>query len=232
MALVVKSTSSEVSDMRDTGPIPGSGRSTGGDHGNPLQCSCLENPMDRGAWQATVYRVTKSWTWLKQLCMHACTHTHTHIYIYDCQNLKLSTIPKWCVGTLKFEHPTPKEVVLRVRSSDSGDPQNSSRGVWEVKMISILTPKCTFLFHSPFPTNMWGSFPEVPWTERMEFLWWVLKCVLVLSCVLNTCFNLWTNINRHKHVIIFKYKKGAWDQRVWKVYAALGISVSGLNVSL
>ena len=42
-------------------------------HGNPLQCSCLENPMDRGAWWATVLRVTKSWTRLNDLaCMHAC----------------------------------------------------------------------------------------------------------------------------------------------------------------
>ena len=42
--------------------IPGSGRSAGGGHGNPLQCSCPENPMDRGAWQATVHSVTQSWT--------------------------------------------------------------------------------------------------------------------------------------------------------------------------
>ena len=45
-----------------SGLIPGSGRSPGGGHGNPPQYSCLENPMDRGAWQATVHRVTKSGT--------------------------------------------------------------------------------------------------------------------------------------------------------------------------
>ena len=49
----------------DTGLIPGLGRSPGGGHGNPLQYSCLENPMNRGVWQATVHRVTKSWTRLK-----------------------------------------------------------------------------------------------------------------------------------------------------------------------
>ena len=49
-------------DAGDTGSIPGLGRSPGGGHGNPLQCSCLENPMDRGAWQATVHRVTQSQT--------------------------------------------------------------------------------------------------------------------------------------------------------------------------
>ena len=41
-------------DIRDAGLIPGLGRSPGGEHGNPLQCSCLENPMDRGAWRAVV----------------------------------------------------------------------------------------------------------------------------------------------------------------------------------
>ena len=46
----------------DVGLIPGSGRSPGGGNGNLLQYSCLENPMDRGAWWATVHGVTKSWT--------------------------------------------------------------------------------------------------------------------------------------------------------------------------
>ena len=55
------------------GLIPGLGRSPGEGHGNPLQYSCLENSMDRRAWQATVHGVAKSWTQLKQLTMHACT---------------------------------------------------------------------------------------------------------------------------------------------------------------
>ena len=61
-------------NARDTGgagSIPGSGRFPGGGgHGKPLQDSCLENPMDRGAWRATVHRVTKSRTQLKQLRTH------------------------------------------------------------------------------------------------------------------------------------------------------------------
>ena len=70
--LVVKNLPAIEGDIRDMGLIPGLGRSPGGSHGNPLQYSCLENPMDRGTWQATVYRVTKSWTWLKQLRSHTC----------------------------------------------------------------------------------------------------------------------------------------------------------------
>ena len=48
--------------ITDIGLIPGSGRSPGGGHGNPFQYSYMENPIDRGVWQAAVHRVTKSWT--------------------------------------------------------------------------------------------------------------------------------------------------------------------------
>ena len=47
-------------DLRDAGSIPGLGRSPGGRHGNPLQYSCLENPVERGAWQAMVHRFAES----------------------------------------------------------------------------------------------------------------------------------------------------------------------------
>jgi len=57
---VVKNPPADAGDVRDAGSIPGLGRSPGGGHGNPLQYSCLENPMDRGAWRATVHRVTES----------------------------------------------------------------------------------------------------------------------------------------------------------------------------
>ena len=60
--LVVKNIPANTGDVRDMGLIPGLGRSLGGGHGNPLQYSCLENSMDRGAWQATVHRVAQSWT--------------------------------------------------------------------------------------------------------------------------------------------------------------------------
>ena len=54
VALVVKNPSVNAGDIRDMGSAPGLERSPGGEHGNPLQYSCLENPMDRGAWGATV----------------------------------------------------------------------------------------------------------------------------------------------------------------------------------
>ena len=59
---MVKNLLVNAEDIRDVDSIPGSGRSPGGGHGNPLQYSCLENPVDRGAWWATVLRVIESWT--------------------------------------------------------------------------------------------------------------------------------------------------------------------------
>ena len=62
VVLVVKNLPANVGDTRDMGLIPGSERSPGGGNGTPLQYSCLENPMDRGAWWATVHGVIKSQT--------------------------------------------------------------------------------------------------------------------------------------------------------------------------
>ena len=62
---VVKNPPVNAGDTGDAGSIPGSGRYPGGGHGNPLQYSCLENPVDRGTWRATVRGVTKNRTLLK-----------------------------------------------------------------------------------------------------------------------------------------------------------------------
>ena len=71
VVLVIKDpTTASVGDIKDVGSIPGSGRSPGEGHGNPLQYSCLENSTDRGAWQDTIHGITQSQTQLKQLSMH------------------------------------------------------------------------------------------------------------------------------------------------------------------
>ena len=71
VVLVVKNPPASAGNLRDKHFIPEWGRSPGWGHGNSLQYSCLENPMDRGAWWATLHRGTKSWTWLKQLRKHS-----------------------------------------------------------------------------------------------------------------------------------------------------------------
>ena len=65
VVLMVKNLPANAGDIRDAGSIPGSGRPPGGQHDNPLQYSFLENPTDRGVWQAMVHRVAKSRTQLK-----------------------------------------------------------------------------------------------------------------------------------------------------------------------
>ena len=70
VVLVIKNLPASAEDIRDMGSIPGSGGSLGEGYGNPLQHSCVENPMDRGAWQAIVHGITKSLTWLKQFSKH------------------------------------------------------------------------------------------------------------------------------------------------------------------
>ena len=77
MALVIKNPPANAGNVRGTGSIPGSGRSLGGGHDNQLHYSCLENPMERRAWWATVHGVAKSWTLLKQL---STVHHRKNIY--------------------------------------------------------------------------------------------------------------------------------------------------------
>ena len=74
---VVKNLPPTAGDVKDSGLIPGSGRSPGGGHGNPLQGSCVENPMERRAWRATVHGVAKSRAQLKQISTHTCSTEET-----------------------------------------------------------------------------------------------------------------------------------------------------------
>ena len=83
-ASVVKNPPINAGDTGDTGLIPGLGGCLEGGHGNPLQYSCLENPMDRGAWWATVHRVKKSQIQLKQLS--------THLYVESTKMIQMSLL--------------------------------------------------------------------------------------------------------------------------------------------
>ena len=81
MTLVVENPPASAGDTRDSGSIPGLGRSPGGGHCNPLQYSSGENPMDRGAWQAAVHGVTQSQTQLKRLSSSS-INEYIHLYTY------------------------------------------------------------------------------------------------------------------------------------------------------
>ena len=91
----------------DAGSIPGSGRSPGGGHGDPLQYSCLENPKDTGAWWVTDNRVTKNRTWLKWLSRHNVQRRFKCVHF---------------TGTPHKEAPALEPKVRRPRSSPSSGP--------------------------------------------------------------------------------------------------------------
>ena len=91
VALVVKDLPANTGDVS---LIPRLGSSPREEHGNSLQYYCLENPMDRGAWQATVHRVTQSRTRLKRLSMHACMFMciFMHSHMYTCIYIVIYTV--------------------------------------------------------------------------------------------------------------------------------------------
>ena len=79
VALEIKNLPANAGDIRDVGLTSGWRKSPGEGNGNPLQYSCLDNPMDRGVWRATVHGVTKSWPWLKR--QHARTSINSFSFL-------------------------------------------------------------------------------------------------------------------------------------------------------
>ena len=114
VALVVKKLPADTGNVRDASSVPGSGRSPGEGHGNRLQYSCLENPTDRGAQRATVYRVTNSRTWLKWLS------THAHVIVYTASQ------QLYC---LSISIPFLQRRKPRV---DTASLENDRRSLWEL----------------------------------------------------------------------------------------------------
>jgi len=114
MVLVIKNLSASAGDIRDKGLIPGLERSPGGGCGNPLQCSCLENSMDRGACKATVHGVAKELDMTDMTdmytCMHvenlkgtACVHSWTVIYTPEGRSY---SIPAPSSGPAMYQVPS------------------------------------------------------------------------------------------------------------------------------
>ena len=100
---MVKNPPVSAEEIKDTGLIPGSGRSPGEGNGNPLQYSCLGNLMDWGAWKATVHGITKSCTWLKQLSTHPREAADGPTTVLHPQRTSLSLSASWA----KYVHLSP-----------------------------------------------------------------------------------------------------------------------------
>ena len=127
-------------DVRDAGSTPRLGRLLSREYGNPFQYSCLENPMDRGAWRAMVLRITKSQTGLKLLRMHGCIH-YLHIFYtywlcisFYIQSLSLSItcldMLIWHLGIWKTTSPGSLLSELPLESDHGGSDkwQGGGRG--------------------------------------------------------------------------------------------------------
>ena len=99
VALVVKNSPVSAGAVTDVSSVPGSGRSSEGGQGNPLQYSCLENFLDRRCWWATVHRVTKSRTWLKWLS--TAQHSTTGAFSWEVIVFFTRARSKWLTGWLQ-----------------------------------------------------------------------------------------------------------------------------------
>ena len=127
----LKNPPARAGDIKETGLIPGSGRSPGGGNGNPLQYSRLENPLHKGAWWATVRRVAKSQTQLKQLHTHTHTHTHTHPQPEVCGPLRIH----------RYGQVFPDNLIHKNRqspvSSQVGSQPSGWAGIWRAVCLGV-----------------------------------------------------------------------------------------------
>ena len=165
---MVKNLAANAGDVREAGSIPEPGKSPGGGHGNPLQYSCLENSMDRGAWWATVPGVAKTRTRLKRLSMHACLFCLSIVkdhFLPHC----VSALARACDESLAliflflsplepgFWHLNPKGIIIKLSKQASS---------WKLALRCIyISPKCIYLliFSPPWNQfhfyNLYKKFP-------------------------------------------------------------------------
>ena len=151
----------------DVGSIPGSGRSPGGGNGNPVQYSCLEDPMDRGAWGAAVHGVTKMQTWLKRLSTHTrilklllvilaqqgLPEMFPHMQIPHHHDMKASSLWRCCL-----QHP----------ALDVGDGGATRHGVGKAR---IWSRTCPFRTYSSVKTNSMEAFPNLTILLKIYLTW-------------------------------------------------------------
>jgi len=152
---VVKNPPASAGDARDVGSVPGLGRSLREGNGYLLQYSCLENPRDRGAWQATVHGIAKS-----QMSMHALhTHAHTHTHTVAFRSLRAS-----CTMLLLRLPRNQKQPRQQLPSSVSALGDSSTKH-WT--LLSVPSPRarsascshdlCVFAFCSFQPSNSYST---------------------------------------------------------------------------
>ena len=136
---VVKNLPANAGDIRDSGSVPGSGKSPGEGHGSPFQCPCLENPMKRGTWRSAVHRVAKSWTQMKQLSMHACMlNMQVCPWSTKWSRAKANRIlPRDCTGHSKHPFSTTQERTLYLDITKWSVPKSDLLHSLQLKMEKL-----------------------------------------------------------------------------------------------
>ena len=185
---MVKKSPANEGDIRDAGLIPGLWRSPGGGHSNPLQCFHLENPMNRGAWQATVHSVPKSWTRLKQLCM--LIMDNNHIYIQPPKEL-VDVVSQSLSGVWLFATPwnaahqatisfTISQSFLKLMSIESVMPSNRFILCCPLLLLSLILPRTGVFSSEPALCIRWpnhqffGAQPSL-WSNSHIHTWLLEK---------------------------------------------------------
>ena len=123
--LGIKNPYASAGDVRDSGSIPGSGRSPGGVHSNPLQYSCLVNPMDRGPWWATVHGVTKSHTWRRWFSMNTIQWVNWRIQYRDSTTNLTKEKKKKKKRTNKLEERSVESIQLKEQKENEKNMESS-----------------------------------------------------------------------------------------------------------
>ena len=201
---MVKNLSVNAEDAGDAGSIPGLGRSPGGGHGNPLQCSCLENPMDRETWWATVHGVAKNRTRLKR-------HTHIQesaapLFLIQ-QQLREGRKPLekeersfhclftglW-ISALNWLSEHPLFLPLGAGHRQSGD------GVWKWLVMgykSLTRVTSVLIYRLKWDSGHWWNLRSPPgavipssfWLSELSFpalpLCWICRILLIVIFILN-----------------------------------------------
>ena len=161
---MVKNLSANAGDVRDVGLIPRLGRSPGEGHGNPLQYSCLENPMDRGSWCATIHGVSKSQIWLKCL---STSHIQSSFNLEIKISLDQLSTQRSFYRELSYGHNT-----LNLTGSSSWPPY-SPVSLPSARMLMWASfwpqpPEVILKISNTFPTKMhswfflWSSLVSLP----------------------------------------------------------------------
>ena len=192
----------------DSGSIPELGRSPGGGHGNPLHYSCLEDPMDKGTWQATVHRVTQSQTQPRQLGTRTCLFTVFLVQQSDSVlNIHAAKLLQSCLTLCDPIDGSPPGSafpgILQARTLDRVAISLSNAWKWKVKVKSLSHVR---LFATP-----WAATYQAPPSmgfSRQEY--WsgvslpspnIYIYIYVCVCV---CVYIYVYICTHKYIKNFK----------------------------